>query len=135
MTLACNGMGIGTATSILVFAGRHEGYHVQFSDKKGLAIRNGSVYSQLVFSKHRQPDSMSVAQGQADLLLGVDLLDDVLVVGVEVSVEEVQVMVPGNVQGAAEAVKRFAEAPRGPAATERLAGPAVLLDPFLSPNA
>src|SRR5690606_15021191 len=30
------GMGIGTATSILVHAGQHEGYHVQFSDKKGL---------------------------------------------------------------------------------------------------
>lgn len=45
------GMGIGTAGSILVLAGQQQGYRVQFSDKKGLAIRNGAVYSQIVFTK------------------------------------------------------------------------------------
>jgi len=80
------GMGIGTATSILVHAGQHEGYHVQFSDKKGLAIRNGGVYSQLIFSKSPSPPrplahspslpvSMTVPYGKADLLLGIDLLE------------------------------------------------------------
>ncbi|GMU22763.1 MAG: indolepyruvate ferredoxin oxidoreductase [Phycisphaerae bacterium] len=71
------GMGIGTATSILVFAGQHEGYTVQFSDKKGLAIRNGGVYSQLIFSRGEIPVSMTVGYGKADLLLGVDLLEAV----------------------------------------------------------
>ncbi|HOA72354.1 MAG TPA: 2-oxoacid:acceptor oxidoreductase family protein [Phycisphaerae bacterium] len=71
------GMGIGTVTSILVHAGRLEGYHVQFSDKKGLAIRNGGVYSQLVYSRPDSPVGMTVGYGKADLLLGVDLLEAV----------------------------------------------------------
>lgn len=69
------GMGIGTVTSILVHAGRIEGYVVQFSDKKGLAIRNGGVYSQLVYSRPDAPAGMTVGYGKADLLLGVDLLE------------------------------------------------------------
>ncbi len=71
------GMGIGTAAAILVIAGRNEGYNVQFSDKKGLAIRNGSVYSQLIFTKNNTPAAMTVGYGKADLLLGVDLLEAV----------------------------------------------------------
>ncbi|NLX12384.1 MAG: indolepyruvate ferredoxin oxidoreductase [Phycisphaerales bacterium] len=71
------GMGIGTAAAILVIAGRHEGYNVQFSDKKGLAIRNGSVYSQLIFTKNDTSAAMTVGYGKADLLLGVDLLEAV----------------------------------------------------------
>lgn len=77
------GMGIGTATSLLVYAGQHEGYHVQFSDKKGLAIRNGGVFSQLVFSKQGVspegdlPAAMTVGYGKADLLLGLDPLEAV----------------------------------------------------------
>ncbi|UCD29956.1 MAG: 2-oxoacid:acceptor oxidoreductase family protein, partial [Planctomycetota bacterium] len=71
------GMGIGTATSILVHAGRDDGYHVQFSDKKGLAIRNGGVFSQLIFSKSQESTSMTIGYGKADLLLGIDLLEAV----------------------------------------------------------
>lgn len=43
------GMGIGVVNAILVRAGHKEGYHVIFADKKGLAIRNGGVYSQITF--------------------------------------------------------------------------------------
>jgi len=43
------GMGIGLVAAILVRAGHKEGYHVLFQDKKGLAIRNGGVYSQVTF--------------------------------------------------------------------------------------
>ncbi len=43
------GMGIGVINAILVRAGHKEGYHVIFADKKGLAIRNGGVYSQITF--------------------------------------------------------------------------------------
>ncbi len=96
------GMGIGTATSILVLAGHHMGYQVQFLDKKGLAIRNGGVFSQLVYTRTNNdeermtndepkkragssPSSFVVRQssfttplipyGKADLLLGIDCLE------------------------------------------------------------
>lgn len=71
------GMGIGTAASILVVAGEHEGYSVQFSDKKGLAIRNGSVYSQIIFSPTGQSAGMTLGYGKADLLIGLDPLEAV----------------------------------------------------------
>jgi len=88
------GMGIGLCTAILVTAGHQMGYAVQFLDKKGLAIRNGGVYSQLVYSRSDQggkpsngskdaaSDSSAVGAttpvipyGQADLLIGVDILE------------------------------------------------------------
>jgi len=71
------GMGIGTAASILVLAGQYEGYNVQFSDKKGLAIRNGAVYSQIIFSRNGQSPSMTLGYGKADLLIGLDPLEAV----------------------------------------------------------
>ena len=53
-------MGIGVVNAILVRAGHKEGFRVLFQDKKGLAIRNGGVYSQITFVKDdgnsRRPD-------------------------------------------------------------------------------
>ncbi|MFW6146105.1 MAG: FAD-dependent oxidoreductase [Planctomycetota bacterium] len=69
------GMGIGLATQILVRAGHKEGYHVAFLDKKGLAIRNGGVNSQVVFTTERQPTTGLIPFGKADLILGVDALE------------------------------------------------------------
>ena len=69
------GMGIGTAAGLLVRAGFAEGYRVQFADKKGLAIRNGAVFSQIVFAKDTEPRAMTIPYGRADLLLGVDMLE------------------------------------------------------------
>ncbi len=74
------GMGIGTATSILVKAGHEMGYQVRFLDKKGLAIRNGGVFSQLVYSRPRPngehvPTTAQIPYGTADLLIGIDLLE------------------------------------------------------------
>ncbi|MEE9212401.1 MAG: DUF6537 domain-containing protein [Phycisphaeraceae bacterium] len=91
------GMGIGVATAILVTAGHLMGYRVQFLDKKGLAIRNGGVFSQLVYTRNPpadQPDNGAgnrgiapngngdrcfttpvIPYGKADLLLGVDMLE------------------------------------------------------------
>src|SRR4030095_12951270 len=43
------GMGIGVVGAILVRAGHKQGYRVVFQDKKGLAIRNGGVFSQITF--------------------------------------------------------------------------------------
>ncbi len=79
------GMGIGLCTALLTTAGHEMGYHVQFLDKKGLAIRNGGVFSQLVYTrKHATKDGEAGAEafttpqipyGKADLLLGVDILE------------------------------------------------------------
>ncbi len=69
------GMGIGVATSILVRAGFKQGYHVLFADKKGMAIRNGGVYSQIVFTPEGKTASQIIPYGKADLLLGIDILE------------------------------------------------------------
>jgi len=69
------GMGIGLATSILVRAGHKEGYQVLFVDKKGLAIRNGGVISQVVYNLGRKPVSAVIPYGKADLLIGIDVLE------------------------------------------------------------
>jgi indolepyruvate ferredoxin oxidoreductase len=70
------GMGIGTATAILVLAGHREGYRIQYCDKKGLAIRNGGVYSMITYSPSGAPfTSNLIPYGKADLLVGVDVLE------------------------------------------------------------
>ncbi len=69
------GMGIGLATQILVRAGHKEGYPVLFVDKKGLAIRNGGVVSQVVYNPARQPVTALIPFGKADLLMGIDALE------------------------------------------------------------
>lgn len=80
------GMGIGVVGALLVRAGHFAGYQVVFSDKKGLAIRNGGVYSQITWIKGYAPVNSDVPPnlestsglipyGQADLLLGIDILE------------------------------------------------------------
>lgn len=90
------GMGIGVVSALLVRAGHFEGYQVVFADKKGLAIRNGGVYSQITWVRRgdagvdREGSSENggstgeaslastsglIPYGQADLLLGIDILE------------------------------------------------------------
>jgi indolepyruvate ferredoxin oxidoreductase len=82
------GMGIGLVSAILVRAGHKEGYRVIFQEKKGLAIRNGAVFSQITFVRDAGdpaagPEPVpadltvtgSLPYGSADLLLGVDVLE------------------------------------------------------------
>ncbi len=71
------GMGIGMVTAILVQAGLKQGYQVRFADKKGLAIRNGGVYSHVVFSKNADIISPITPYGKTNLLLGLDILEAV----------------------------------------------------------
>ncbi len=71
------GMGIGTISKVLVLAGHAQGYHVRFFDKKGLAIRNGGVYTNLVYSKTEAELSQIIPYGKADLLIGMDMLEAV----------------------------------------------------------
>ncbi|MGO9244825.1 MAG: 2-oxoacid:acceptor oxidoreductase family protein [Verrucomicrobiia bacterium] len=69
------GQGIGVSTASLVRAGFKQGYHVLFCDKKGLAIRNGGVFSQITFTKGSRHTSNIIPYGHADLLLGIDPLE------------------------------------------------------------
>jgi len=69
------GMGIGLAAEILVRAGDREGYKIMFADKKGLAIRNGGVYSQVIFYKDQSHQCQIIPYGSADLLIGLDILE------------------------------------------------------------
>ncbi len=71
------GMGIGTISKVLVLAGQAQGYQVQFFDKKGLAIRNGGVYTNLIYSKTAAVLSPIIPYGKADLLIGMDMLEAV----------------------------------------------------------
>jgi indolepyruvate ferredoxin oxidoreductase len=70
------GMGIGVSAATLVRAGHREGYRVVFSDKNGLAIRNGGVYSHITFLQPgRNHVSPIIPYGKADLMLGIDILE------------------------------------------------------------
>jgi indolepyruvate ferredoxin oxidoreductase len=72
------GMGIGTATATLMRAANKQGYDSLFCDKKGLAIRNGGVYSQITIKPPNGNHSSNVIPyGKADLILGVDILEAV----------------------------------------------------------
>lgn len=71
------GMGIGVITAILVRAGHKEGYTVHFSDKKGLAIRNGGVYSHVTYTKNGASVSPIIPYGKTDLMMAIDILEGV----------------------------------------------------------
>ena len=71
------GMGIGTISKILVVAGHLQGYSVTFCDRKGLAIRNGGVYTHVTYSQPGVPVAPIIPYGKADLVLGLDILEAV----------------------------------------------------------
>ena len=71
------GMGIGTISKILVVAGYIQGYDVHFCDRKGLAIRNGGVYTHVTYSNLGTKISPIIPYGKADLVLGLDILEAV----------------------------------------------------------
>ena len=71
------GMGIGTISKVLVVAGYLQGYDVTFCDRKGLAIRNGGVYTHIAYTQPGVHASPMIPYGKADLLLGLDILEAV----------------------------------------------------------
>ena len=71
------GMGIGTISKVLVVAGYLQGYDVTFCDRKGLAIRNGGVYTHIAYTQPDVHASPMIPHGKADLLLGLDILEAV----------------------------------------------------------
>jgi indolepyruvate ferredoxin oxidoreductase len=74
-TAGVGGQGAGVVSAILVLAAHKQGYRVLFSDKKGLAIRNGGVFGHVLFSKEGGTLAPLVPYGKADLILGIDLLE------------------------------------------------------------
>ena len=68
-------MGVNVVASVLAQAGVRQGYEVRLTNKKGLAIRNGSVYSHLSYAPKGTPVSPLIPCGKADLLLGLDVLE------------------------------------------------------------
>jgi indolepyruvate ferredoxin oxidoreductase len=78
------GMGITAATHILTAAGREMGYHVQFIRHNGVAVRNGGVFSQLLYTRDDAHNgngngkaTAAIPYGGGDLLIGIDLLEAV----------------------------------------------------------
>ena len=71
------GMGIGTISKVLVVGGYLQGYDVNFCDRKGLAIRNGGVYTHIAYTQPGVHASPMIPYGKADLLLGLDILEAV----------------------------------------------------------
>ena len=71
------GMGVGTISKVLVVAGYLQGYDVTFCDRKGLAIRNGGVYTHITYTRPNVHASPMIPYGKADLLLGLDILEAV----------------------------------------------------------
>jgi len=69
------GQGAGVVSAVLVQAAHLEGFRVLFSDKKGLAIRNGGVYAHLLINRSGGVLSPLIPYGKADLILGIDLLE------------------------------------------------------------
>ncbi len=94
------GMGVGVTRAILLTAGHHMGYHVQFVDRRDAAVRTGGAISQVLYSRTKpagdthhgvalggaRPDkdptphdhdfsSPTIPHGNADLLLGIDILE------------------------------------------------------------
>jgi Pyruvate/2-oxoacid:ferredoxin oxidoreductase gamma subunit len=71
-------MGGGLNTVILARAAAKQGYNKgQWigHDKKGLAVRNGGVYSHVIFQKGKASISPVISAGRADLINGLDKLE------------------------------------------------------------
>jgi indolepyruvate ferredoxin oxidoreductase len=69
------GMGIGTAGRILIEAAAAEWPAVEVYHRKGLAQRGGGVFSHVTMHDGAMPRSAEIADGEADLILGLEPLE------------------------------------------------------------
>ncbi len=69
------GQGSNTVTAVLARAGMHQGYEVTLHNRKGMAIRNGSVKSVVVFSPRGKETSPLIPEGGTQLIIGLDILE------------------------------------------------------------
>ncbi len=77
LVAGAGGMGVNVLTRVLATAGQHMGYDVQYALHKGVAVRTGGVYSELVFGQRASGRHVgaTIPWGDADLLMGLDLLE------------------------------------------------------------
>ncbi|HLA41638.1 MAG TPA: 2-oxoacid:acceptor oxidoreductase family protein, partial [Candidatus Glassbacteria bacterium] len=69
------GQGTNTVTAVLARAGMFEGYGVTLHNRKGMAIRNGSVKSVVVFSSPEDVTGPLIPEGKTHLVIGLDILE------------------------------------------------------------
>ena len=69
------GQGSNTVAAILARAGHAEDYDVCLHNRKGMAIRNGSVKSVVIYSEKGKSTSPLVPEGKIDLIVGLDILE------------------------------------------------------------
>ena len=69
------GMGIGVVARILIEAGASRWPEIEVYHKKGIAIRNGGVFSEIVMHDGRRPRPPEIPDAGADLLIGMDSLE------------------------------------------------------------
>ncbi|MBW7996962.1 MAG: indolepyruvate ferredoxin oxidoreductase [Candidatus Glassbacteria bacterium] len=69
------GQGTNTVTAVLARAGMNQRYGVTLHNRKGMAIRNGSVKSVVVFSSPDEVTSPLIPEGKTDLVIGLDILE------------------------------------------------------------
>jgi indolepyruvate ferredoxin oxidoreductase len=69
------GQGTNTVTAVLARAGMNNGYGVTLHNRKGMAIRNGSVKSVVIFSAAGEVTSPLIPEGKTDLVIGLDILE------------------------------------------------------------
>ena len=69
------GMGVNVVAAVLAQAGVRQGYEVRLTNKKGLAIRTGSVNSHLSYAPRGPILSPLIPARRADLLIGLDVLE------------------------------------------------------------
>jgi indolepyruvate ferredoxin oxidoreductase len=69
------GMGIGVVARILIEAGASRWPEIEVYHKKGIAIRNGGVFSEIVMHDGRRPRPAEIPDAGADLMIGMDALE------------------------------------------------------------
>jgi len=69
------GQGSNTVTAVLARAGMYQGYEVTLHNRKGMAIRNGSVKSVVVFAPPGAETSPLIPEGRTQLIIGLDILE------------------------------------------------------------
>lgn len=69
------GQGSNTVSVVLARAGMYEGWEVTLHNRKGMAIRNGSVKSVVIFSNPGVQTSPLIPEGKTQLVIGLDILE------------------------------------------------------------
>jgi indolepyruvate ferredoxin oxidoreductase len=72
--LGIGGTGVVTLSQLIATAAATAGFEVSALDQTGLSQKGGAVISDVKLTRERRPPANKAAKGEADLLLGCDLL-------------------------------------------------------------